>query len=643
MESPVEQQLRLHVAKFAGAVLMLLNALSLAHAEQSVALTANHPDAVGAIASQGAAPGYRPLKMEIYLAPNNQAQLDELAQEQQDPTSPEYHHWLTPTEFSQRFGPTDADVAQITQWLTGEGFTVTFSSTQQRRIAFTGDVATAQTAFSVHIAQSNNGKSFGNVDDPQVPASLAPKISHLAGLDNLHVNVWNTLISDPPYDTNGITTPLFGPPDIETFSDEAPLLAATPPLDGSGECIAVSEGSDVDQPSLAIFNTIFSLPPFVQGTNYDFVFPDGSPDPPGSEGGGNPYGEAILDVEYAHGLAPGAEIVVYAANAGTLAPDPAQALVDTVSAIVNDTTHNCKSVAVSWAQCGEPASFYTNLSGLFEQGATEGESIFVATGDLGTAAPSLGNCTVPPKPARPNIEENAASPFVTAVGASMFEANYDSNGDDTSTDVDTAQNVWDFSQNIQNIIVNKGASTGGYSKIFSRPSWQQKVTGITGKFRAVPDLVLGGGNLGGSLTETFIHNKTKVTGSLFAAPGFWECFDGGLDQGTGVATGTLCSRAGGTSIVPPQYAAILAIINQKTASTSGQGLINPNLYAMAKANLKNPKAVGLIDITSKNNAYSPVPGLAAHKGFDEASGWGAIDINQFVNSFTAFASAPATP
>ena len=56
------------------------------------------------------------------------------------------------------------------------------------------------------------------------------------------------------------------------------MLTATPPLEGTGECIAVSEGSDVDQPSLAIFNTIFSLPPFVQGTNYDFVFPDGSPD-----------------------------------------------------------------------------------------------------------------------------------------------------------------------------------------------------------------------------------------------------------------------------------------------------------------------------------------------------------------------------
>lgn len=153
--------------------------------------------------------------------------------------------------------------------------------------------------------------------------------------------------------------------------------------------------------------------------------------------------------------------------------------------------------------------------------------------------------------------------------------------------------------------------------------------------------MLGGGNIGGMLTEKIPKTgKPKVTGSDFHAPGFWECFDDGLDSGTGVATGPVCSLTGGTSIVPPQYAGVFAIINQKSGAAGGQGLINVNLYAMAKANLKNPKAVGLIDILSKNNAYSPVPGLSAHKGFDLASGWGAIDIDQFVTSFIAFAPAP---
>ena len=644
MRSTLKRQFWLSLTTLAAVALTFLFVLPAARGEGVVALTANHPDAVSEIASQGTAPAYRPLKMEIYLAARNQAQLDKLSEEQQDQASPQYHHWLTPAEFSQRFGPTEADVSQITQWLKAQGFSVTFASAQQRRIAFTGDVATAQNAFLVHIAQSSDGKRFGNVEDPQVPESLAPKISYLAGLDNLHATIWNFTIPDPPYNNNGFTGPLFGPPDIQTFSDEKPLLTAIPPLDGTGQCIAVSEGSDVDLASLNEFNTIFSLPTLT-GSNFVSVFTSNPPpEPPGNNGGGQPYGEAILDVEYAHGLAPGAKIVFYAADASTGAADPADNLVGTISAIVSDTTNNCKSVAVSWAQCGEPSSFFTNLSSIFQQGASEGESIFVATGDLGTAAPSPGNCLVPPVPRKKNIEENAASPFVTAVGASMFQPDYDTSGNDTSTDADTVQQVWNFGLT-SNLSFFRGqaASTGGYSKVFAQPTWQNKTTGISGKFRAVPDLVLGGGNLGGKENiRVPKKGNIKITGSLYDAPGFWECLDLGLDQGGGAGSGTVCTLTGGTSIVPPQYAAIFAIINQKTASANGQGLINPNLYAMAKANLKNLKGVGIIDILSKNNAYTPVPGYGAHKGFDPASGWGAIDINQFVISFTSFAT-PAIP
>ena len=85
--------------------------------------------------------------------------------------------------------------------------------------------------------------------------SLAAKISHLSGLDNLHGTAWNALIDDPPFNNQSgdpDTTPFFGPNDIRTFNDEKPLLTAPPTkLDGTGQCIALSEGSDVDQASLA--------------------------------------------------------------------------------------------------------------------------------------------------------------------------------------------------------------------------------------------------------------------------------------------------------------------------------------------------------------------------------------------------------
>jgi subtilase family serine protease len=629
-------------------VLILFFAAAPSRAENFAMLVGNHPDAAADLAAEGSAPAYRSLQMEIYLNPRNQAQLDQLLQDQQDPSSPQYEKWLTPTEYDQQFGPTDADVAQLTQWLTSEGFTVTHASAHERRVAFSGNVATTQTAFLVHIAGSRDEKSFGNVDDPQVPESLAPKINYLAGLDNLHGTIWNTLIPDPPYiNDSGYDppVPLFGPTDTRTFNNEEPLLTATPTnWDGTGQCIAVSEGSDVDQASLSQFNTVFGLPPFVPGTNYFSVFPDGLLDPPGSGGGGQPYGEAMLDVEYAHGIAPGASIVIYAANAGTSEPDPAEALVDSAIAATSDPVHHCYSVAISWAQCGEPTSFYKNLeTNAFKPGAAEGQSIFVATGDVGTAAPALGSCVVPPRNGKPYIEENAGSDWVTAVGASMFTATYDSDGNDTSTAANTKQSVWNYRRKAPqslSILAAEGASGGGYSKIFPKPAWQNGVAGIAGKFRAVPDLVLGGGSLGGTATLTIKKGIIVVTGSISPAPDFWECFDQGLIDGNGAVDGPEWSTAGGTSIVPPQYAAILAIINQKAGAPSGQGLINKKLYAMAQANLKNLTKVGIYDIETGNNAYAPVAGYAAKKGYDLASGWGAIDFTNFVNSFIAFPSLP---
>ncbi|MGH8337167.1 MAG: hypothetical protein ACRETL_10200, partial [Gammaproteobacteria bacterium] len=198
------------------------------------------------------------------------------------------------------------------------------------------------------------------------------------------------------------------------------------------------------------------------------------------------------------------------------------------------------------------------------------------------------------------------------------------------------QSVWKFERISKKFtfLAADGASTGGYSAIFPKPAYQDGVKGIKGNQRSVPDLVLSGGFLGGTATVNVKGNKIVITGKLGPSPNFWECFDSGLASGNGVAAGYECATTGGTSIVPPQYAGIFAIVAQKSGER--QGLINPKLYAMAKANLKKPGAVGLIDITSGNNAVAPVRGISAGKGFDAASGWGSLDISQFVNSFISF-------
>ncbi len=84
------------------------------------------------------APPSTPLEMRLTMALRNRAELTRLLADQQDPASPDYHRWLTPDEFTARFGPTDADLARVARWLKKKGFTVKSADASTREITFTG-------------------------------------------------------------------------------------------------------------------------------------------------------------------------------------------------------------------------------------------------------------------------------------------------------------------------------------------------------------------------------------------------------------------------------------------------------------------------------------------------------------------------
>ena len=594
-----------HVSLSILAAALLAATTTPACAGDFVPLVDNHSGAAAEMAAEGNAVGSRLLRMQMYLAPRNQAKLNRLLAKQQDPSAPEYHRWLSPTEYERRFGPTQGDVDDVTHWLKRKGFSVTFASASQERVAFEGEVATVQGAFRVKIAGSRDHAYFANTSDPLVPSSLAPKISYIAGLDNLNATTMHTKITDPN-NNGGVEGNHFGPTDVWIYHNEKPLLDAG--CDGRGQCIAALEGSDVDQASLADFNTVFGLPQFTLGDNYDVVYPDGPPGiaPPIGNSPAHAYSEALVDIEYAHGLAPAAQIVLYAGDYPNLRT---QGLVDTLKAATAD--NRCGIITISWAQCGKPKSFFRMLDASYRRGAAQGQSILVATGDVGVAAPTLfdrrtGGCQRPP---RPGIEENAGSPNVTAVGATEIRgAHYDADGNNTGVG-DPAEEVWYFS--IQNFI--QEASTGGVSVIFKKPRYQRGINSVKFRKRAVPDICLGGGT--------------------FAFPGFWECLDFGLYQ-DGISSGPNCTVGGGTSVAAPQWAGVLACVQQRKGRRVGN--INPQLYAMAKANLGNLAAVGIRDVTVGNNGYFPLTGYDAGPGYDLASGWGSVDIAQFVDAFINF-------
>ena len=184
-------------------------------------LEGNHPDdaadIVGARPQIAVASRSRCVsRWRSAIAMNSQAARDE--QHRDDPSSPQYHRWLTPDAFTSRFGPTDADVARVTQWLKKKGFTVNSADASTREVSFTGTVTQAQNVFGVKIAATTDGRLYSNTSDPVLPADLAPVVESIHGLDNLlhskplvrHVSKPATSATSPASVVNN-AGPAFGP------------------------------------------------------------------------------------------------------------------------------------------------------------------------------------------------------------------------------------------------------------------------------------------------------------------------------------------------------------------------------------------------------------------------------------------------
>ena len=160
-------------ASIAGAAMLI----SMPAAAQTGAVIAkNHPAMVERMASSGKVEAARPLEMSVTLSLRNRDQLEQLIADQQNPASPEYHHFLTPDEFAARFGPTDYDA--VRDWLTSEGFKVTGINPATRAIHFTGTAGQAEQTFNVDIG-SFGGASFGNTTDPRIPARFEGLFDYL--------------------------------------------------------------------------------------------------------------------------------------------------------------------------------------------------------------------------------------------------------------------------------------------------------------------------------------------------------------------------------------------------------------------------------------------------------------------------------
>jgi subtilase family serine protease len=138
------------------------------------------------LAKAKAAPSDKVMTMELEFAVRNQAELDKLMAEIEDPHSPRYHKWVTPEEMHTRFGETQAEFQAVKQWLQSQGMTITDTSfgTNEDFIRFTGTVAQVDKAFQVHIVEPQF-ELYVPREAPVIPAQFNGVIARINGLDNV--------------------------------------------------------------------------------------------------------------------------------------------------------------------------------------------------------------------------------------------------------------------------------------------------------------------------------------------------------------------------------------------------------------------------------------------------------------------------
>ncbi|MDB5975962.1 MAG: Peptidase propeptide [Nevskia sp.] len=540
--------------------------------------------------------------VSLYFARSaaQQADLEELLRQQQDPASPNYQAWLTPQQYASRFGISAADQAKITSWLLGQGFSIDSVSASGNRVSFSGSAARIESAFQteLHRYQVDGESHFANASDLSVPAALSGMVLGVRGVDDFRPKAH--FRTAPRFTSSQTGNHLLAPGDLATIYNISPLYTAG--LTGSGRTIAVVGQGAINLRDIQAFRSAAGLP--AKDPVLTLVPNNSVP----VDNGSTDMEEADIDIEWSGGMAPNATInFVYAKNVFDAMN---YAIENNVAPVISISYGLCES------QVGSAAKTFDST---FLQANTQGQTIVTSSGDAGAA-----DCDVAGKPNATTtsnglaVDFPASSPNVTGIGGTEFN---DSNGTywkpQASSDViaSALSYIPEFVWNDTSADLGLSASGGGKSSQFSKPSWQTGV-GVPGdNARYVPDIALAASN--GHVPYLFC--------TTVASTGQGTCLNGFRDN-----SGNLTS-AGGTSFGAPVFAAILTLVAQKTGA-SALGNVNPRLYQLAGST-----TTVFHDITSGNNNVKTTGGstigYSAGVGYDPTTGLGSMDVSNLANAW----------
>jgi len=560
----------------------------------------NHvPEAVSKARRLGPMSRGAELRLAIGLPLRNQDELDAFIKEVADPTSAHYRAWLTPDEFTLRYGPSETDYATVKTFAESHNLTVTGIHPNRMILDVTGKVSDIESAFNIALtawSDDQRGSFYAPDRDPSVDASLP--ILDIVGLDNYVTPRPMNLKTTPLASVSRDAATGSGPSGLLIGNDFRSAYAPGVKLTGTGQTIGLFELDGFYAGDVTANFSAAGLPAVPVQT----VLLDGSN---GAPGGGNI--EVILDIMMAAYMAPGAKIIVYEGYNWN----------DVLNRMATD--NQASQLSSSWGY--SPINATTEQ--IFRQYIAQGQSFFQASGDSG----AYTNGVMTP----------SDDPNLTVVGGTHLSTS----GPGGSWIGETA---W-------------SGSGGGVSKSYAIPSYQQgiKMAAVGGSttMRNIPDVALTA-----DVQMFVIYNNgqgTSVGGTSAAAP-LWAGFTALANQQAHSKGGNPVGFLNPTlySLEAPQYAASMHDIISgsngfQTApgydlvtgwgSPAGQGLIDQLTGASSTPSFSisgTPAAVSVLQGATASSAIAITP----LSGFSDSV---ALSVSGLPSGVTAsFSAASAT-
>jgi uncharacterized protein (TIGR03437 family) len=532
----------------------------------------------------------------IYFKPSasQQADLQQLLANQQNPASADYHKWLTPEQYAGRFGISQNDVNKVAAWLQSRGLAVERVARGRAWIQFSGTARQMENAFHTRIHEylENGRLYYANSTDPAIPAALSDIVIGLRGLNNYRLKPRSRLRGPAPGYTTSNGEHQIAPDDFATIYDVGPLY--TTGINGTGQNLVIVGQTDINLSDIDAFRAMFNLP----AINLRQILVPGQTDPGISA---TDLPEADLDLEWSGSVARNANIIFV--NSPDVLTSVQEAIDQDYAPVISMSYGLCEVADLfdlptyrSWAQ----------------QGNAEGITWLAAAGDDGAADCEDPNAVIAQDGLA--VDEPGSIPEVTSMGGSEFNEGNGAYWSSTNTASGASalsyipEKVW----NDTSAAYGLAAGGGGTSVFFPRPVWQTGPGVPNDSFRHVPDL------------------------SIASSP---------AHDGYYVYTGGSLQIYGGTSVAAPTMAGIVTLLNEYLVSggaqkQAGLGNINPTLYRMAE---NSPGAFH--DITVGNNIVPCVIGSPdcntgtigynAGPEYDLASGLGSVDAYNFIHQWTS--------